>query len=382
MQENRSYDHYFGLLHREGQRDSEPLPMTGNPNPLDPSQMITPFLQSKYCEVADLEHGWTATHNEINGGRMDGFTAANAQSADPSGRRAMGVYDVAKLRFYYSLAYQFSIADRYFSSVPGPTFPNRFYLLTGTSFGHIRNDVGSYDQKTIFQALDEAQPPVSWRIYMTSVQVEVLFRYISDHAAGHVFPISQYYEDAKNGTLPQVAFLESDPLGDANHESDEHPPANEQIGQKFTHDAVKALTESPNWSSSAFILTYDEHGGYADHVPPPAAVPPDDMPPMLRPGDTPAKFDQLGVRVPTLVVSPWAKRHFVSHTVYDHTSILKLIETRFGLPPLTRRDAAADPMLDLFDFSHVSTPRAIIQRAKVDPAGLAQCADAETSGEL
>lgn len=380
MQENRSYDHYFGMLHERDQPESEPLPSVGNPNPLDPAETILPSLQARYCETDDLEHSWNATHAEINGGTMDGFTAANVTDSDPTGSRAMGVYDNQKLPFYYWLADNFAVADRYFASVPGPTFPNRFYFLTGTSFGHIRNDIQVYNQKTIFESLEDAG--VSWNIYLASVQVELFFKFVQDHAAGHVLPIAQYYTDAKNGTLPQVAFLESDPLGDANHESDEHPPANEQVGQQFTHDVLDALVRSPNWTASAFILTYDEHGGYADHVPPPAAVPPDDIPPMLQPGDTLAEFDQLGIRVPALVVSPWAKAHYVSHTMYDHTSVLKLIETRFGLAPLTRRDAAANDMLDMFDFTRMSSPHPSLPPAPVDLAGLEQCAASQTSGEL
>ena len=142
----------------------------------------------------------------------------------------------------------------------------------------------------------------------------------------------QYYKDAAAGKLPQVAFVESDPFGDVNHESDEHPPANVQVGEKFTHDVMQALVNSPNWSSSAMFLTYDEHGGYYDHVAPPPAPKPDNIAPMLQPGDTPAAFDRYGIRVPAIVISPYARKHFVSHTVYDHTSILRFIEKRFGLP--------------------------------------------------
>jgi len=380
MQENRSYDHYFGLLHERGQPDSEPLSNKGNPNPLDPADTIEHFPQPRYCETDDLEHSWNDTHAEINGGAMDKFTAVNATDKDPSGSRAMGLYDDQRLPFYYWLANTFAVADQFFSSVPGPTFPNRFYYLTGTSFGHIRNDLAVYDQKTIFELLEEAG--VSWKIYMVTGQVEIFFRYVQEHAEGHVFPIAQYYEDAKNGALPQVVYLESNPLGDANTESDEHPPANEQVGQRFTHDVLEALVQSPNWPNSAFILTYDEHGGYYDHVPPPAAIPPDDIPPMLEPGDAPGAFDRLGVRVPAVVVSPWAKPHYVSHTIYDHTSVLKLIETRFGLAALTRRDANANDMLDMFDFSRRSTPNPVVPPAPVDLAGLEECAGAETSGEL
>ena len=146
-----------------------------------------------------------------------------------------------------------------------------------------------------------------------------------------------------------------------------------QVGQKFTHDILGALVASPNWTSSAMFLTYDEHGGYYDHVSPPPAVPPDNIPPMVPPTDPFNKFNLYGVRVPALVMSPYSNPHHVSHVVYDHTSILKFIETRFGLPPLTRRDAAADPMLDMFDFHHASLLHPKIPDSPVDPVGLFAC---------
>ena len=372
MQENRSYDSYFSRLHFEGQPQSSVESQAPNPNPLG-GPPIHPFLTTMPCTTADLNHEWDATHQEIDGGRMDGFTAANQDPTDPSGSRTMGYFDQTTLPFYYGIANEFSTADRYFASVPGPTYPNRFYLLTGTSFGYITNVTQTYTQKTIFESLDEASSPVSWKIYLASAQVELLFKYVQDHMAGHVFPISQYFTDAANGTLPQVSFVESDPFGTVNTESDEHPPANVQVGEKFTHDIVNALVNSPDWASAAMFLTYDEHGGYYDHVSPPAAVPPDDIPPMVPPGDPFNAFDSYGVRVPSIVISPYSNPHHVSHTVYDHTSILKFIETRFGVPPLTRRDALADPMLDMFDFSNAALLHPTVPDAPVDPAGVAAC---------
>jgi phospholipase C len=372
MQENRSYDSYFGPLHFQGQPNSAREPNRPNPNPLG-GPPIHPFLTTTPCTTADLNHSWDGTHDEIDGGRMDGFTAQNTDPTDPTGSRTMSHYDRTTLPFYYGIANEFSIADRYFASVPGPTFPNRFYLLTGTSVGFIDNVTKVYTQKPIFQSLDEATPPVSWKIYLASLQVELLLKYVQNHSAGHVFPLSQYFTDAAAGNLPQVSFVESDPFGDVNHESDEHPPANVQVGQKFTHDLLSALVASPNWASSAMFLTYDEHGGYYDHVSPPAAVPPDDIPPMVPPGDPFNQFNRYGVRVPALVMSPYSNPHHVSHVVYDHTSILKFIETRFGLPPLTRRDAAADPMLDMFDFHHASVLHPKIPDSPVDPVGLFAC---------
>jgi phospholipase C len=373
MQENRSYDSYFGKLHDEGQPASSAEPSTGNPDPVTIGQTITPFHTTQQCTVADLNHSWNGTHAEWDNGQMDGFTAANEDPSDPNGSRTMGYFDKQTLPFYYGLANTFAIADHYFASTLTQTFPNRFYLYAGTSFGHIRNDLppsGGYPQKTVFQLLDQAH--VSWKIYISSFGVEQVFSYVQKHP-GHVVKMPQYYKDVAAGKLPQVAFVEADPFGDVNHESDEHPPANVQVGEKFTHDVIQALVKSPNWLSSALFLTYDEHGGYYDHVAPPAAPKPDNIAPMLQPGDTPGAFDRYGIRVPTIVVSPYSRKHFVGHTVYDHTSILRFIEKRFGLPALTNRDKAANPMLGMFDFTKVSNAKPTIVAAPVSTAGKQAC---------
>jgi phospholipase C len=304
MQENRSFDSYFGQLHNEGQPMSEPEPTTGNPDPTNPSNPpIIPFHQTQLCANSDLGHGWDDTHNEYDGGAMDGFTADNAIPDDPMGARSMGSYDQSQLPFYYSLANTFGIGDRYFASVLGPTYPNRFYLLAGTSFGHIANDFpppGGFTQPTIFDRLDGAH--ISWRIYAAGPAFGMLFHTVQVEAATHVFPISQYYVDAKAGTLPQVAYIDAQGSGAPNVEADEHPVANVQVGQQFVYTIVHALEHSPDWDRSAMFLTYDEHGGFYDHVPSPPAVVPDDIPPMLQPGDIQASFDRYGIRVPVIVV--------------------------------------------------------------------------------
>jgi phospholipase C len=154
------------------------------------------------------------------------------------------------------------------------------------------------------------------------------------------------------GQLPQVAFIDPIFVGTSNTENDEHPTANIQVGEQFVQQVVNAVMTSPQWPSSALFLTYDEHGGFYDHVKPPAACEPDDIPPLLASGDVQAAFDRYGFRVPFVAVSPFSKAGYVSHKVYDHTSILRFIETRFDLPALTRRDANARPMLELFDFEN------------------------------
>src|SRR5262249_36629332 len=164
--------------------------------------------------------------------------------------------------------------------------------------------------------------------------------------------IDDYSADAAAGPLPHVAFI--DPIFLGPQENDEHPPANPQVGEHFVAQIYAALAASPNWSSSALIVTYDEHGGFYDHVPPPPACAPDDVPPELAPGDVSAGFDRYGFRVPLMVISPYARPGFVSHETYDHTSILRLIEAKYGLPALTSRDANATPLTALFDFDRVS----------------------------
>ena len=374
MQENRSFDHYFGhLAQYDPSLGVAPEPNTGN---LDPNgHLIKPFHETHYCEVADLDHSWTGTHHEWNNGAMSGFAQQNAVASDPTGSRTMGYYTAADLPYYYDLYDHYAISDTYFSSVLDQTFPNRFYLLAGTSFGHIRNDfptpsgansLTDFSQTTIFNRLDAAH--VSWRIYFAEVPVAFLFGYVRQKTLGHVFPISQYFIDAATGRLPQVSFVDPIFLGTVNVENDEHPPANVQMGQRFASLVINQLTKSPNWSSSALILTYDEHGGFYDHLPPPKAPLPDAIPPMLQSGDVPGQFDQLGIRVPVVVVSPWSKKHYVSSAlplvsggadpqyanpqkIYSHTSILKTLEARFGLAPLTARDAASNDLSDFFDFS-------------------------------
>ncbi len=373
MQENRSYDHYFGRLRRV----YGPPHGTTNPDPLggDP---IKPFHEKRYCEVADLDHSWSGTHREYDGGAMDGFTTENAESVDPHGYRTMGYYTRRDLPYYYKLFKNFATSDTYFCSLLSQTFPNRYYLLAATSFGEIRNNIPNlggpeYTQRTIFNLMDEASPQVSWKIYYSDLPFAALFGYVRNKIATNTAPMGT--NDATNplliaaatGTLPQVSYVDPAFTGEA--ENDEHPPTNIQKGQAFTAKIINALMAGPDWQSTVVFLTYDEHGGYFDHVVPPPACLPDATPPDLQPGDEPGAFDRYGIRVPMVAISPFSKKGFVSHTVYDHTSILRFVENRFDLPALTARDANADPMLGLFDFANpafVTPPK--LPAAVIDPS--------------
>ncbi len=369
MQENRSFDSYFGKLPAAGHADVDGLP-AGASNPDADGTPVPAFHQTRYC-TADTNHEWTGSHQEFDDGKNDGFVTAN----NPDGARAMGYYDETDLPFYYGLAKTFAMGDRYFCSLLGPTYPNRFYLLTATSFGHVRNDTppAGFAQRSIFDVLDEHQ--IDWREYYSDVPFTTTLR-INKHT--NRVKVTRFFGDAAMGMLPPVSFVEPAFSALAGPEDDEHPPTNIQLGQQFVASVVQALVQSPNWATAALFLTYDEHGGFYDHVPPPPACVPDDIAPMHDPSDPdttfPASFDRYGFRVPLIVVSPYAKPGFVSHQVYDHTSILRFIETRFGLPALTNRDANADPMLDLFDFStpSLAQPPALPQ-ATIDADRQNQC---------
>jgi phospholipase C len=375
MQENRSFDHYFGRLGH----GAEGFPSdASNPDPLG-GEPIRPFHQRMTCDVADVAHSWNASHQQWNGGAMDGFTATNVHPADPSARRAMSYYTKKELNYYFKLYRTFAIGDRYFCSLLGPTYPNRYYLLMATSAGLVRNLRPVDPQpKTIFEALDDAG--ASWKIYYSDVPFAILLGYANLHSENW-HEVGDFLVDAAAGTLPNVSFVDPVFFADLNTQSDEHPPANVQTGQAFVAGVIGAVMASPLWERSAVFLTYDEHGGYYDHVPPPPACPPGDVPPQLEEGDVPGAFDRYGFRVPVVVVSPYARKRFVSHAVHDHASILRFIETRFDLPALTRRDANAGAMLEFFDFESppfLKPPR--LPAPKRSKKRAAECAALEAGG--
>ncbi len=363
MMENRSFDHYFQMLPLRGQPDVDVAPMDFE-NPDGEGVPVRIHRETSYCFV-DTAHGYNASHRQVNDGAMDGFVTTNEGAHElpaggtlemVSGARAMGYYDEEDLPFYYWLAREFAIGDRYFASVRGPTWPNRMFSMAATSFGNGSNNLAEAD-KTLMDYLELRG--VKWKLYASTTPTYALFldKYLA-LPEGRVVPFEQYLEDAANGTLPPVAFVEPGVGREAVDGNDEHPPAIMQIGQRFVAEVVDALTKSPQWSKSALFLTYDEHGGLYDHVPPPEACPPDDLAVPNDDGQLP-RFDRLGVRVPFIVVSPFAKRNFVSHRVYDHTSIVRFIEARFVIPALTGRDANAEAPWEMFDFDappHLDPP--------------------------
>jgi phospholipase C len=360
MHENRSFDHYFQGLAAFGQPDADvgvadASFVGGN------SSSVTRFHQPALC-FGDTNHSWNGQHTSWDGGKNDGFALANANAGDPTGVRALGYYDATDLPFYYGMANTFSISDRYFCPTLTSTGPNRLYLYAATSNGGVFNNgaSGIPVSSTIFAQLNSAN--VSWTVYSTGTySFEAgIFTSLPLTQPNNFKRMTDFYADTKAGTLPHVVFLYSG--------SDEHPPADPQKAQADVAAIYTALAASPQWLSSALFLTYDENGGLYDHVAPPKACAPDSVAPKLAAGDAPGDFAQYGFRVPLIIASAWARPHYVSHVVNDHTSILRLIELRFQLKALTARDANANGLLDMFDFSAPSFLQApALPAAPIDP---------------
>lgn len=360
MQENRSFDHYFSRLSHGGVHTAGPA----NTNP-DSQGIPTPrYHEWRYC-LRDVNHSWNGSHRQYNDGAMDGFVVTN----EPEGRRAMAWYDEADLPYYYALARTFAISDMHFSSVMGPTQPNRLYYWAGTSFGATKNGLPPVDAESLFLRLDEAG--VAWKSYVSDVASPAVFVNLVQTNHENFRDLDEFFQDAAAGTLPPVSVVEATFTGGVpKDQGDEHPESNIQHGQAFTAKVVNALLASPNWSKSALLFLYDEHGGFYDSVPPPKACEPDDKPPV---DDPTRRFDHLGFRTPLIVVSPFVKRGYVSHVPVDHTAVTRLVETRFELPAMTKRDANAWPLLDLFDFDHPDTSVPALPEAVVDPERDARC---------
>ncbi|MBS1852881.1 MAG: alkaline phosphatase family protein [Acidobacteria bacterium] len=373
LQENRSFDSYFGMLPDYWQANGFPaqtfdgLPANASNPSFDGTTTIPSFRLKTMC-FSDASPAWNESHVDWNRNDptsttplMDGYAfnaakyARNNGDHDTEGRRAMGYYTGDDLNYYYFMASNFATSDRWFSPVMSRTPPNRQYLLAATSAGHVYPTAGPLSNKTIFEALENAG--VSWLVYETDNNSSYFrgFQPFADQHSSKIVPATQFAADVQNGTLPQVALIESGYRSG----QDEHPNNNVQAGATYVSSFINALMNSPAWKDSVFILTYDEGGGTYDHVPPQPAVPPDDIPPSdLQPGDICSSggpncgFNYTGFRVPLIVVSPFSKKNYVSHTVADYTAILKFIETRFNLPALTRRDAAQMDMTEFFDFDH------------------------------
>lgn len=463
MQENHSFDNYFGVLgyapgpyHNGACKDNEHQCVDGlsckvdlagnlncsNVNLDDNGLTVSAFHEPSRCVLPDLDHSWLGTHKEGNFLNpndtlehflADGFIRVNdlTEQVDRGNENAtedqtIGYYTQNDIPFYYDLAQKFAISDRYFSSVLGPTFPNRAYFMAATSFGHLStNDSvpppGGYKPitGTIFDLLNKYG--VSWADYFVDAPQAASFL----PNPSHFLPVLVFLAQAAGfpgfGTLPEVSFVDPDfGLEGTLLENDEHPPTDIQRGQAYISQIVTAVRNGPHWKDSIIFITYDEHGGFYDHARSPlapqgGALTPDGIAPgqcadlshapaseqpgggaecssnhisnsdtsvadaealcpalaMDPTGSYPAQcanFNQLGIRVPFIAISPFSKPHYVSHTIGDHTSLLALIERRFltvngATAHLTARDEFANSLEDLFDFDQSPSLRTAVGHA-------------------
>ncbi len=344
MMENHSFDNLLGML---GRGDCFAKGPNGQPTVTLPDghgNLVRAFHMPSECQTNGVGQNWNLAHHSlVNGNR--GFV-------EGSTGEAVGYFLGDDLPFTWDMARIFPIADRWFSSLLGQTDPNRRYLMAGTSLGQVADQLNNElpPNGTIFDILNRYG--VTWKDYYSNVSsIGVWLPLLSKPAiTANINTVDQYYSDAAAGTLPQFSFVEPNYTV-----SSEENPQDIQFGDQFLASIVNAMMSGPQWKRSMLIWTYDEWGGWYDHVTPPAAIPPDNISPVLSPNQVSGRFNQYGFRVPAGVVSPYSRHDFVSHTVYDHTSVLKTLERKWNLPALTRRDANAS---DLFDMVDLQSPPA------------------------
>jgi phospholipase C len=346
--ENRSFDHMLGYLSLEGGRDDIDGLRAEFANEHGGRRYPVHHLDTTAISD-DPDHSASAIDLQIGGGKMNGFVSSFAETLarlgvhDADAGRVMGYYNGAEVPVYDHLASEFAICDRWFSSVPGSTWPNRLYSLCGRAAGS-RDDLPPhvppmYDQPSFVRHLDAHS--ISWRWY--SFEAGSLRSADAHYSLGHhdrfaFFSTANlnwktraevridahaasFLGDAARGTLPSVAWIDPNfsnfnPIGF--QPNDDHVPADIKDGQELVLAVYHALGSSPQWDKTLLIIFYDEHGGFFDHVAPPAAA-----------DDDPQMFGRYGVRVPALIVSAWTEPRSVSHTLFDHTSIIKTILLRF-----------------------------------------------------
>ncbi|HQY89966.1 alkaline phosphatase family protein [Caldilinea sp.] len=357
MQENHSFDNYFGAY-----PGADGIP-PGVCMPIDPfssanTECVKPFrIGDNDVELSDPDHSDSTHQVQYNDGRMDGFVfALNQRNQD--GRLAMGYYDGTQLPYYWNIADEYVLFDRFFSSAASGSFTNHMYWVAAAP--EPEAGVAPINSlPTIFDRLQEAG--VTWKFYVQNYDAGLNYRtshlypgnrasqviwvpllnmdrFLDDpELASHIVDLNEYHEDMINGALPQVAYLV--PSGPS-----EHPPSSIMSGQRFVKTLIQMLMQSDYWDRSAFLWTYDDWGGWYDHVRPPRV-----------------DAHGYGFRVPALLVSAYARRGYIDSTTLDYTSIIKFISDNWNLHSLAERDAQADTFINAFDFAHGPREPAFVQ---------------------
>lgn len=335
MMENRSFDHYLGWLPGADGRQ-EGLAFTDAQG----REHATHHLTVPHgCGFKDPDHSYEGGRVEYNDGKCDGWLRAGENDTF-----AIGYFHGDDLGFHGRAARDWTVCDRYFPAVMSSTFPNRIFQHAAQT-DRISNTFALSELTTIWDRLKAKRIPA--RYYFSDVPFTALWGLRHLDISRN---IQEFYNDARRGALPAVSFVEPGFLGELvpGLSEDEHPLADIRFGQAFLNRVYTALIDSPDWARTLLVINYDEWGGFFDHVPPPAG--PDPRPDLgtgLR-----------GFRVPCLLISPRARRGAVAHEVYDHTSVLKAIEWRWGLEPLSVRDAAARNLAEALDFENPPDLRA------------------------
>lgn len=325
--ENRSFDHLLGWLPGADGKQSG-LSYPDRAGVMRPTHHLTSF---DGCGLADPNHSVDGGHAQYNSGACDGWL-----KADGSDLSAIGFYSSADLPFLGKAAPQWTVLDRYFAPFLGPTYPNRIISQAGQA-DRISNTSSVSTLPTIWDRLKAAN--LTGANYGTAFTTASLW---GDKYASIIKPIGSFFTDAAAGKLPNVSYVDPELTNDFSNSY--HPPGDIRNAESFLASTYRAVTTGPQWATSLLVITFDEWGGFYDHVPPQVA-------PLSQIERAAGNSDGLrGFRIPTVLVSPFVKRGHISSKVYDHASILRLIESRWSLPPLALRDASAINLMDELDL--------------------------------
>lgn len=343
MMENRSYDHFLGWVpNSDGVQAGLSYP--DRDGTMKATYPLAPDFQG--CAYNDPDHTYTGARQQYNGGACDGWLRSGANDIF-----AIGYYLPADLSFFGQQAANWTVCDRYFSSIMAETFPNRFYQHSGQT-DRIHNSSIISTLPTIWDRL--AADGLTGGYYYCDVPFLAHWG-TKYQSISHSF--ADFLADAAAGTLPHVSFVDPCVIDEGNGTSaDDHPYADVRDGQVFLDKIYRAVTTGPGWAKTILVINYDEWGGFYDHVAPPSRpIPPADR--LAGNGD-----GLLGFRVPCMIFAPWARRGYVDHTLFEHTSILKMIEWRWELEPLTVRDAGANNLALALDFSapNLAAPQVVV----------------------
>ncbi|MGA8087183.1 MAG: alkaline phosphatase family protein [Terracidiphilus sp.] len=395
IQENRSFDHYFGN-YRGARGFADQSAVFNQPYPANtsssPAGVLLPFhldtTQTNAACTHDITHDWIPQHQSWDNGAMDGFVTSRLPINANDAVLSMGYYTRADLPYYYAVADAFTLCDNYCCSVIGPTDPNRLYTMAasidpdGKNGGPLLQTLVT-NRATMFGKLTYTTMPeqlqargISWKIYSTpdasafgSLETDNVLPYFKNfqdsssvlykNAFNPVFP-TDFAADALSGNLPQVSWITGSVI------TSDHPPSPSLFGENALSAIITALTANPiAWAKTVLFVTYDENGGFFDHVPP-VTAPPGTAGEYITAPSVPDPTVEgsingpigLGFRVPTLIISPFSRGGFISSDLFDHTSVLRFLETRFGaeVPNLSAwRRATVGDMTSAFNFTKPDT---------------------------